>query len=112
MKKRYHHQILVTEKCFTSCRLDDVKDVKLKRYMKHELFMMFGIYIMFTRLNKSDETDAALEKMWDNCRAFDEKWANHFRSRTPLWFVCLPGNFGREFANFVYRTANKVVRFN
>lgn len=112
MKKRYTHQILVTERCFTSCHLDDIQSKRLKKYLKHEMFMMFGISTIFTRLNKSAETDAALDQMWANCRAFDEKWANHFRSRTPLWFISLPGRFGQNFSCFIYRVANKVVRFN
>ena len=112
MSKRYGHQILVTEKCFTSCHLDDITDKRLKQYMKHELFMMFGISILFTRLNKSAETDGALDKMWANCIAHDEKWGKHFRYRTPLWFVCLPGKFGQNFSGLVYKIANKIVRFN
>ena len=74
--------------------------------------MMFGISILFTRLNDTDETDAALEAMWENCRAFDPKWANHFRNRTPLWFISLPGKTGRKFSGWFYRFANKIVRFN
>ena len=112
MSKRYHHQILVTERCFTAFHLDDVKQPQLKQYMKHELFMMFGISILFTRLNKSAETDAALETMWENCRRFDKKWANHFRKHSPLYFICLPGKFGQKFSGGVYRIANKIVRFN
>ena len=112
MSKRYHHQILVTEKCFTSCHLDEVEQPKLKAFLKHELFMMFGISILFTRLNKTQETDDALEKMWENCKAFDPKWGNHFRNRTPLWFISLPGKFGQNFSGLVYKLANKVVRFN
>lgn len=112
MSKRYSHQILVTEKCFSTCHLDEIEDRRLKKYMKHELFMMFGISILFTRLNKTEESDAALEIMWENCRAFDPKWANHFRSKSPLLFISLPGTPGRDFSGFIYRVANKVVRFN
>ena len=112
MCKRYHHQILVTEKCFQSVHLDDVKEPRLKKYIKHELFMMFGIAILFTRLNETKETDAAVETMWENCIAFDPKWGKHFRSRTPLWFICLPGKLGQTIVKVVYKIANKVVRFN
>jgi len=112
MSKRYHHQILVTEKCFASCHLDDIGEPMLKKYLKHELFMMFGISILFTRLNKTVETDAALEKMWKNCMSFDEKWGNYFHNRTLLWFICLPGKFGRNLSGLIYRIANKIVRFN
>lgn len=109
---RYSHHIQVAERCFASAHLDEIKQPRQKKYMKHELFMLFGIAILFTRLNKTAESDAALEQMWENCRSFDKKWANHFRYRTPLWFVCIPGRFGQNFSCFVYRFANKIVRFN
>lgn len=112
MKNRYHHQILVTEKCFTTCHLDSIAEKKLKRYMKHELFMMFGISILSTRLNKTAETDAALDRMWQTCMVFDPRWAKHFKDKTLLWFICRPGKGGQNFAEFIYRTANKIVRFN
>ena len=112
MMKRYHHQILVTERCFTSCHLDDIQEPRLKRYMRHELFVMFGIAILFTRLNRTVETDAALERMWETCMAFDPKWGGYFRSRSPLRFICLPGRFGQNVSGLVYKLANKVVRFN
>ena len=112
MSKRYHHQILVTELCFRSCHLDDITEPRLKRYMKHELFMMFGISILFTRLNRTAETDAALDKMWESCIAFDEKWGRHFKNKTPLWFICRPGKAGQRFSGGVYKIANKIVRFN
>ncbi len=110
-KKRYPHQILVAEKCFMSCHLDDIKDKKLKRYMRHELFMMFAISIFFTRLNQTEEADGAIWIMWDNCRAYDLKWANRFR-RGLLAFLCFPGKFGQKTACLLYRIANRVVRFN
>lgn len=112
MMKRYHHQILVTERCFTSCHLDDIQEPRLKRYMRHELFVMFGIAILFTRLNRTVETDAALERMWETCMAFDPKWGGYFQNRSPLRFICLPGRFGQNVSGLVYKLANKVVRFN
>ena len=110
--RRYQHQLLVAERCFSCCRLDDIQAPMLQKYMKHELFMMFGIGILFTRLNRSAEADGNLEKMWDACKEFDPKWGNYFRYRTVLRFVCIPGKFGQRFANFIYHLANKVVRFN
>ena len=80
--------------------------------MKHEFFVMFGISILYARLNKSDEADRNLDKMWQSCIAHDAKWGKHFRYGTPLSLICLPGNFGRNFGVFIYRLANKIVRFN
>ncbi len=112
MCRRYTHQILVAERCFTAFHLENAVQPQLKKYLKHELFMMFAIAILVTRLNRSAEADAALERMWETCEAFDPKWGSHFRNRTALWFLSLPGSFGQWFAGFIYRVANKVVRFN
>lgn len=111
MKKRYHHQILVTEKCFAAFDLDKIEQPMLKRYLKHELFIMFGISILYARLNKSKETDAALDTMWENCAAFSKKWSHHYRNGTPLWWICIPGRPGQWLCGVVYKIANKVVRF-
>lgn len=112
IKGRYAHQIKATVLCFESYHIDDIADKKQKKYMIHELFMMFGISIFFTRLNKTDEADAAIEKMWDDCRSFDKKYADHFRYHTTLRCICLRGKFGRTISEVAYRIANKVVRFN
>ena len=112
MKGRYRHQILVTEKSFIACDLANIKDKKLKNYLKHELFMMFGISIMFTRLNKTDESDADLEKMWQNCKNYDKKWGRYYRNLSPLAIICIKGKLGRFLSTFFYRIANKIVRFN
>ena len=112
MKGRYKHQLLVTEKSFIACDLEKVKEPKLKKYLRHELFMMFGISIMFTRLNKTDESDKDLEDMFNNCKKHNKKWGRHYRNLSPLAIICIKGKFGRFLSTFFYRVANKVVRFN
>lgn len=111
-KKRYSHHILVAKSSFKSVNFDEIKEPMLKKYIKHELFMLFGITIMFTRLNNSDETDRDLEAMWQECIAHDEKWGRHFRYGSPLALICLPGKLGRALTCMFYRLANKIVRFN
>lgn len=113
MMKRYMHQILVTELCFTSCHLDKIASRRLQRYLRHELFIMFGISISYARLHKSAEADANMEAMFAKCRQFDVKWADHFRKRSTLWWMCLPGRFGQNFAAFIYWFTHVfIVRFN
>ena len=111
MMKRYTHQLLVAERCFAALHLDDVQDRRLKKYLKHELFMMFGIGILYTRLHRSEETDADLEQMWENCRQHDRKWADHFRYGTPLRLICISGWLGWYLSSLVYWIANHLVRF-
>ena len=110
--KRYSHQVTVSGKSFIACDLASVNEPKLKKYLKHEVFMLLAIAIVFARLNKTEEADANLEAMWDECREHDRKWANHYRYRTPLAFICIRGKLGRGLASFFYRIANKIVRFN
>ena len=112
MMKRYQHQLLVTRMCFTACHLDEVSNRRLRKYLQHELFIMFGISILYARLNRSDEADKNMEEMFSQCRAYDQKWADHFRYRSVLRLICLPGAFGRGFAELIYNICNKIVRFN
>ena len=111
MMKRYTHQLLVAERCFASFRLDEIKQRSLKRYLKHELFMMFGIGIIYAKLHRSKEADDVLEQMWEHCRAHDRKWANHFRYRNVLGFVSVRGPFGWTLSRTVWWIANHNVPF-
>ncbi len=112
MIRRYIHQIRATELCFTAFHLDEMRDKHKKAYLKHELFIMLGISVLFTRLNGSDQAEDDLEKMWAECRAFDRKWADYFRRRTILSIFCIPGKSGAAFVRIMYRIAHRVVRFN
>lgn len=112
MMQRYTHQLLVTQMCFCACHLDSIREKRLLKYLRHELYMMFAISILYARLHKSQEADATMEQMFASCRQFDKKWADHFRYRTTLRLICIPGWFGHWFAAFVYKFANSVIRFN
>ena len=112
MMTRYTHQVLCTELCFKSFRFDEVKNKMLRKYLEHELFLMFGISILYTRMNKSEETDEAIRQMWENCRAHDRKWADHFRQRTMLTFLHFPGAMGHTFNDLIFKVCMKVVRYD
>ena len=112
LKKRYANQVLVSGRCFMTCHIDEIQEPRKKQYFKHMAFMMFAIAISVARLNKNKESDMVLEDMWAQCRAFDRKWANHYRYRTVLALLCIPGSFGRAISNGIYALANKVVRYN
>lgn len=112
MTRRYAHQLKATELCFTAFHLDDVKSRRKLSYLKHELFIMFGISILYARLNGSAQATQDLNQMWETCRTFDRKWADHYRYRTPLRFICIPGKGGTSFVKLIYKLAHMVVRFN
>ena len=112
MKKRYAHQLKSTELCFLAFHLDDMLDKRKRAYLEHEMFIMFGISILYARLNGSEQAEQDLEALWEHCRAFDAKWMEHFRYRTVLRLVCVPGKAGAAFVKFIYRLAHCIVRFN
>lgn len=112
MTQRYQHQLIVTQRCFEAAHLDEIPDRKQRYYLRHELFMMFGISVLYARLNKSEEADENLNKMWESCYRFDRKEAEYFRKHTPLRLISMPGRVGRNLSSAVYTAANKVVRFN
>ena len=112
MIRRYQHQVKVTELLFTSAHLDEIPEKRQKKYMRHEAFILFGITVVGARLNETEQAEQALEAMWENCRAFDEKWTRYFRKRTLLRFLCLKGKFGVGLVKLIYRMAHVVVRFN
>ena len=110
--RKYREHQRAAQECFTCCHLDDMQEENQRRYLKHGFFLLFAIACCFTRLNRSDEADAALENMWAQCRAFDQKWADKLRYGTVLRLLSAKGKAARNFTAFIYRLANKVVRFN
>ena len=111
-RRRYRHHLQIAETCFKCVDLDSIENRMHRHYLKHELFMLFGIATLFTRLNNSDEADRDLKEMWHRCYVHNAKYASRFRERTLLLFVNIKGNTGRRIANLVYKTCNKIVRFN
>ncbi|MBQ7098918.1 MAG: glycosyltransferase family 2 protein [Oscillospiraceae bacterium] len=111
-RRRYTHHLLIAEQCFKSVDLDKLSCPRHQQYMKHELFMLFSIATAFSRLNRNEEADAALEAMWSACEKHNAKWAKYFRRNTILRFAQIPGGVGQNIVAGAYKMANKVVRFN
>ena len=112
MKKRYAHQIKATELCFSAFHLDEITQPRKRAYLRHEMLIMFGIAILFTRLNGTEQADRDIERMWETCHAFDSRWADYFRYRTALRLVCIPNRRGRLAVSLMYHLAHRIVRFN
>ena len=89
-----------------------IPEKKKKAYLKHEMFIMFGIAILFTRLNNTPQAEDDLEKMWETCREYDRKWADIFRYRTALRLISIPGKAGSAMVQLIYHIAHRVIRFN
>lgn len=110
--RNYRHQLLVAQECFAAVAKANPEDRHLQRHLNHELFMMFGIATMFSRLNDSSEADANLQQMWRNCKSIDPARARRFRHGSSLALVNLPGAPGRKLVKTVYRVSHRVIKFN
>ena len=111
MIRRYKHQVKATELCFRAFKLDDVESRKKLKYLKHELFIMIAISLIFARLNGSPESYEVLEKMWASFREFDPKWEHRYHKGI-LVLLTIPGKPGRTLVRMFYSIAHKIVRFN
>ncbi|MBR1891848.1 MAG: glycosyltransferase family 2 protein [Clostridia bacterium] len=114
MTKRYKHQLYVAEKIFETCHLDDMKAKSRRLYqlMYHEFYMMYAIGCIYARRSPEPDAEENLQKMWDAAYAFDEKYAKKLRKRSTLKFLNIKGKFGKGFANFIYKLAHSIVKFN
>ncbi len=110
--RKYTHHLKAARDCFTSCHLDDLQEKPLRKYMAHAFLLLFGFGCCFTRLKDSDEADADLAAMWEECRAFDKKWADHFRYCTILRFLSGKSKLSRKFTILIYKIGNSIVRYN
>lgn len=110
--RNYRHQLLVAQECFAAVERANLTNRNLRKHMQHELFMMFGIATVFSRLNDNAEADANLKAMWVNCAKIDRHNTNRYRHRSVLALVNLPGAPGRKIVKAVYKASHKIVRFN
>lgn len=110
--RNYRHQLLVAQECFSAVARAKPEGKRLKKHLNHELFMMFGIATVFSRLNDNKEADANLKQMWENCKQIDRTHTNRFRHGSALALVNIPGAAGRKLVKAVYKASHKVVKFN
>ena len=110
--RKYTHHLNAARDCFSTCHLDDIQEKPLRKYMAHAFLLLLGFGCCFSRLKNSDEADADLAAMWEECIAFDEKWGRHFRYRTVLRFLSGKSKLSRRFTILIYTLGNMVVRYN
>ena len=113
MAGRIDQQVRVTRIMMESYHLyDDIKVAQLRSYMVDYFILMMVICSVFSRL--SDHADAMdeLARLWSDLHDYDRRlWR---RCRLGLFGVCtnLPGPVGRRATIFLYRLADKIMKFN
>lgn len=79
--------------------------------MAHYDYLIVGA-VLVARLNETDLAERDLDEMWANCRAYDAGWADYFRKKTLLRFLCIKGKFGVGLVKLIYHLSHLIVRFN
>ena len=92
---------------------EEIEGIQVHRYGAHIFHTndktVWEYVCRFAEFNRFTNSPVA---NYHACSAFDLTWANHFRYRTALRLVCMPGKAGAAFTRFVYKTAHIIVRFN
>ena len=111
--RRYNHHAYIGEAAFKSCRLDDVKakSKKLYKLVYHEIRLLLGLGSNIPRLSDAEDAEEVRIKMWENCYAYDRKYARKMRADF-LWTMNIPGKPGKAVARMSYKIAHALVNFN
>ncbi|MGM9648346.1 MAG: glycosyltransferase family 2 protein [Butyricicoccaceae bacterium] len=114
MTKRCDHQIRVSEAIFAAHDLSIIQrtNPKLAKYMYHEATFMMIIATVFTRLNRTPETERMNREMWENAFRINPKMASKMRYRSKALFLNFPGKLGNQICCGLYRAAHSIVQFN
>lgn len=114
MMKRCSHQIEIAQRIFDLHDLNVIskENPKLGRYMYHEACFMLVIATVFTRLNRTKESERQLKAMWEHCYQSDPIMARKMRYNLLNFATNLPGSLGRSLGLKGYWLAHKIVQFN
>lgn len=114
LMERYMHQIRIAKLIYLSYDLSAVKNEtpKLGKYMYHEAKMMLIMATAFARLNKTDEAEEQVKRLWNEVVHNYPVVGRKICYRSEASFVNKPGRIGRVLCIFFYRVAQRVIPFN
>ncbi len=114
LKKRYAHQLSIAKAIFVAHDLKTIRkeEPKLGRYMYHEAKMMLIMATAFARLNKTDQAEIHIKRLWDEVTQHAPEMGKRIRYRSEAALINKPGSIGRSACIMFYKLAKKVVPFN
>ena len=110
--RRYAQQIYISKTVFKMYDLDREIAANKKRgkYMYHDVRMLLSIATAGARLNGSEQAEADIKQMWDECIEANPKYGKKLRYHSPIAFQSIPGKTGRKIANSLYKITRKLVK--
>ena len=110
--KRIDQQIKVNKLMIDQVKLENVQDMKLRRYMLNYLEIITAISSIFLILSGTEESMKKKRELWEYIRDRDFQLYRMLRYRTLGHVVNLPGRTGRGISKAVYKISRRVVGFN
>lgn len=114
MVKRVDQQLRVTRQMIARYRGNVLRQIQPKcaRYMRNYLVMMMVICSVLLLIDGSEEAMRKREDLWQFLQESNMEWYAHIRFRSIAFFMCLPGVWGQRSGIGLYRTANRIFKFN
>lgn len=112
MIKRVDQQIRVTKLIIDSVNLNEVKSIKLKKYLIKYLSMMLVISDIYLLMKKDKESLAKRTELWNYLKDKDEKLYNKLRLRPLPGYTYFKSAFGNYISLKGYNIAKILFKFN
>lgn len=91
---------------------DEVKSGNLRSYMLNYLSIMYAICSVFTKLSSDPNARLMMQELWMHLKSFDKKMYRKLRYGLIGISLNLPGALGARLSLFLYRLAQRAVKFN
>ena len=112
MIRRIDQQIRVNQLMLDSIKLDNIEEIKLRRYLFHYLEIVTTISSVMLLRFGTEENLMKKEKLWQYIKEKDSFIYLELKRGVFGIFLNLHGFFGRKFPVLIYQIARKVIGFN
>jgi hypothetical protein len=113
MISRIKQQLRITRIMMYAYHLyDDVTPVQLRNYMLGYFELMMAVSSIFSKLSEEPDSDANMAELWEDLRRYDRRMYRRARHGILGTATNLHGDLGSKTSIFLYRLAQKLVKFN
>ncbi|MBR3316257.1 MAG: glycosyltransferase family 2 protein [Atopobiaceae bacterium] len=113
MASRIDQQMRITRIMMEAYHIyDDVRPMQLRSYMVNYFVVMMAICSVFSRLSERPDAMDELERLWKDLHEYDRRLWRRCRLGIMGQGANLPGSVGSSITIFLYRIADKIVKFN
>lgn len=110
---RIDQQLRVTRVMMHAYHLyDDIECAKLRSYMCNHFTLMMAVCSVYSRMSDKPDAMDNLKVLWSELKAYDDRMFRRARRGVVGTFTNLPTKAGKKATIFIYRVAQRLVKFN